>query len=102
MFMAITFETGCFHLKTEHTSYVFELADGKYPVHLYWGPSVRAVHDMMINRLTRFTEENFTLHEQSLDSLPLECPAFGGSDLRPGMLHLIHSNGTHALDLVYE
>ncbi|MBQ9008941.1 MAG: alpha-galactosidase [Clostridia bacterium] len=100
--MPITFESGCFHLKTAHTSYVFELAGGKYPVHLYWGPSVRAVHDTMIRRLTRFTEETFSLHEQSLDSLPLECPVFGGSDLRPGMIHLIHSDGTHALDLVYE
>ena len=100
--MSITFESGCFHLKTDHTSYIFELADGKYPVHMYWGSSVRAVHDTMVQRLTRFTEDTFSLNEQSLDSLPLECPVFGGSDLRPGMLHLIHSNGTHALDLVYE
>ncbi|MBQ8094020.1 MAG: alpha-galactosidase [Clostridia bacterium] len=100
--MSICFENNRFHLKTRRYSYIFELTAGRYPVHLYWGRKVRDINDHPLSRLTRYDDKSFTLNEQTLDHLPLECPVFGGSDLRPGMLHLLHADGTHALDLVYK
>ena len=101
--MAITYDSAlrCFHLCNERISYIIRLAAGKYPLHLYWGSRVRAVHDDLLSRMTAYTDDTFTLHEVPLDRLPQECPTFGVADLREGMLHVIHQDGTHALDLQY-
>jgi len=101
--MSILFDPGrnCFHLSNSRISYIFSLAGGKYPVHVYWGRRVRQVRDEVITRRTKWTEATFSLNETSMDFLPMECPTFGG-DLREGMIHVIHENGMHALLLEYE
>jgi len=101
--MSILFDqnTKCFHLSNDRVSYIFRLAGDKYPMHVYWGRRVRALNDELISRRTIWTEETFSLHETSLDFLPMECPTFAG-DLREGMVHVIHENGTSALLLEYE
>ena len=101
--MSILFDqsTGCFHLFNSRISYIFRLAGGKYPMHIHWGRRVRKVNDEMITRRTIWTEETFSLNETALDFLPMECPTFSG-DLREGMVHVIHENGTSALLLEYE
>ncbi|MBQ7486796.1 MAG: hypothetical protein IJT77_04845, partial [Clostridia bacterium] len=100
--MAIFFDQNQFHLKMKHTSYLFELAAGLYPVHLYFGTNVRTIKDHPLTRLTPYSDDRFSLNDHPLDSLPLECPTFGVYDLRPGMLHILHEDGTHALNLEYE
>lgn len=92
-------KTNVFHLFNDRVSYIIRLAAGKYPLHVYWGKRVRAIRDDVLSRLTSYTDETFSLHELPLDVLPQECPTFGTGDLRPGMLHIRHANGTHALDL---
>ena len=102
--MSICFDASAqrFYLETLNTSYIFELAASKYPVHLYWGKTIHRFSDSVLSRLTPYTNETFSLNEHPLDLLPLECSAFGCNDLRPGMIHLIHADGTHALDLIYD
>lgn len=92
-------KTNVFHLFNDRVSYIIRLAAGKYPLHVYWGKRVRAIRDDVLSRLTSYTDETFSLHELPLDVLPQECPTFGTGDLRPGMLHIRHADGTHALDL---
>ena len=45
--MSIIFDqnTGYFHLSNSRVSYIFRLAGGKYPAHVYWGRRVRKVRD---------------------------------------------------------
>lgn len=101
--MPITFDesTRCFHLQNDRISYIIRLAAGRYPLHLYWGRRLRAVSDDLLSRLCAYTDEDFSLHETPLDLLPQECPTFGCGDMREGMLHVLHADGTHALDLQY-
>ncbi len=91
----------CFHLYNARVSYILRLAAGSVPLHLYWGPRVRAIGDDLLTRLSRYTDETFSLHETPLDRLPQECPTFGMGDLREGMLHIVQADGAHALDLRY-
>ena len=94
----------CFHLSNDRISYIFRLAGGKYPLHVYWGQRVRRVSDDLLTRLSPFSlyrDENFSLHETPLDLLPQECPTYGAGDMREGMIDVRHANGTCALDLQY-
>ena len=106
--MAIIYDESrkCFHLSNDRISYIFRMAADKYPLHLYWGRRVRSIGDTIIGRRMQDgypqSDETFSLHETPLDHLPQECPAFGMGDLREGMVHVRHEDGTHALDLVYE
>ena len=102
--MSITFDPGtqCFHLCNDRVSYLIRLAAGRYPLHLYWGRRVRTIGDTLLARRVGCTDDTFSLNETSLDQLPQECPTFAGSDLREGMVHVFHENGTHALILEYE
>ena len=95
--MPITFDRHCFHLCNDRVSYIIRLAAGKYPLHLYWGRRLRAVRDDLLSRRVSCTDDAFSLNETALDHLPQECPTFAGSDLREGMVHVFHENGTHAL-----
>ena len=92
-------KTNVFHLFNDRVSYIIRLAAGKYPLHVYWGKRVGVIRDDVLSRLTNYTDDTFSLHELPLDVLPQECPTFGTGDLRPGMLHVRHADGTHALDL---
>ena len=106
--MAIMYDqsTKCFHLSNERISYVIRMAADKYPLHMYWGRRVRRISDTMVSRRMQDgypqSDEAFSLHETPHDHLPQECPTFGVSDMREGMIHIIHEDGTHALDLQYE
>ena len=106
--MPITYDsqTQCFNLSNDRISYVIRMAAGLYPLHLYWGKRVRRIHDKMVSRRMQDgypqSDEKFSLHETPLDHLPQECPTYGVGDLREGMIHILHEDGTHALDLRYE
>ena len=102
--MAITYDAQlrCFHLCNDRISYIFRLAGGRYPLHVYWGRRVRRVSDDLLARFTpMYTDERFSLHGTPLDVLPQECPVCGAGDLREGMLDVRLADGTCALDLQY-
>ena len=96
--MAIVYDSAlkCFHLSNDRISYIFRLAGGKYPLHVYWGKRVRRVSDDILTRLSpyNYTDETFCLHETPLDVLPQECPTYGAGDMREGMIDVRHANGT--------
>ncbi len=102
--MSILFDASCqcFHLSSQGMSYIIQMAAGRYPLHLYWGASVRHISDDLVTRLSIYTHDNFSLHETPLDRMPQEAPVFGCGDLREGMLHVRHASGTAALDLVFQ
>ncbi len=106
--MSITYDhkTRCFNLSNDRISYIIRMAADLYPLHMYWGRRVRRISDAMVSRRMQEgypqSDEAFSLHETPLDHLPQECPTFGMGDLREGMIHVIHQDGTHALDLRYE
>ncbi len=106
--MSITYDpqTRCFNLSNDRISYIIRMAADLYPLHMYWGRRVRRISDAMVSRRMQEgypqSDEKFSLHETPLDHLPQECPTFGMGDLREGMIHVIHQDGTHALDLRYE
>lgn len=91
----------CFHLDGTGMSYVIRLAAGRWPLHLHFGAPLRKITDDTLARLSPYTDETFTLHELPLDRLPQECPVFGTADLREGLLHVRHADGTSALDPVF-
>ena len=93
----------CFHLSNDRISYIFRLAGGKYPLHVYWGQRVRRVSDDLLARLSPFnyTDDTFSLHETPLDVLPQECPVYGAGDMREGMIDVRHADGSCVLDLQY-
>ena len=105
--MSIIFDqqTKCFNLSNDRVSYVIRMAADLYPLHLYWGKRVRRISDKMVSRRMQDgypqSDEKFSLHETPLDHLPQECPTYGVGDLREGMIHILHQDGTHALDLRY-
>ena len=99
--MPITFDGKSFHLKNAGMSYIIRLAAGKYPLHQYWGLPVRKVSDDLMNRMTGYTDENFSLNQAPLDALPQECPVLGSGDMREGILQVDNADGTHMLDLRY-
>ena len=99
--MSITFDAAarCWNLTGSGVSYVIHLAAGRYPLHAHWGAPVRAVSDDLLSRLSPYNDDSFSMNELPLDRLPQECPTFGFGDLRRGMLHVRHADGTTALDL---
>ena len=105
--MAIIYDRNrkCFHLSNDRISYIIRMAADKYPLHMYWGRRVRSISDTMVSRRMQDgypqSDDTFSLHETPLDHLPQECPTFGMGDLREGMIHVLHADGTHALDLCY-
>ena len=95
-------ENQVFHLQNDRISYIIRLVAGKYPIHQYWGKKVRAIHADVMERCCNQQEEDFTLHELPLDTLPQECPVFGCGDMRQGMLEVRQADGSSALDLCYD
>ena len=93
---------GIFHLTNGSVSYMISLGAGLYPLHLYWGTSLRNAEDDLIARLAGRNAAEFSLHETPLDRLPQECPVSGTGDFREGMLYIRREDGTTALDLRFE
>ncbi len=104
----ITFdkETGIFHLKNDHYSYVLQIAKGKYLLHRYWGKPLRAFRDTRpFQPLDRaFSPQPEASREErtfSLDVLPQEYPAAGHVDYRLPAYSVRLPDGTTSTELRY-
>lgn len=93
--MAIYFEKEhkLLHLKNTEYSYIMQVLDTGYLVHLYWGKPLtsfasyhKAEHDTMAN----------------LDVLPQEYGIFGTGDYRSPSLEILQENGSSTCELKYE
>ncbi|MCK0470468.1 alpha-galactosidase [Halalkalibacter sp. APA_J-10(15)] len=104
--MGITFveQTRTFHLQANDMSYVFQLLDGGYVAHLYWGKKVNRYHH---SNAIRYADRGFSGNPIasdrtfSLDTLPQEYPSFGHTDYRLPAVHIQLENGSTVMDLRY-
>ncbi|OPH61268.1 alpha-galactosidase [Paenibacillus ferrarius] len=106
--MGIVFDAASqtFHLQGKSSSYIMQLMKSKYLAHVHWGRRVRGSHLgglLAIRRRCSFspsTDPNdLTL---SLDTLPQEFPAYGGSDFRVPAYQVQMDDGTTVSELLYE
>ncbi|MEC0228654.1 alpha-galactosidase [Paenibacillus alba] len=106
--MGIVFDAASqtFHLQGKSSSYIMQLMKSKYLAHVHWGRGVRGSHLgglLAIRRRCSFspsTDPNdLTL---SLDTLPQEFPAYGGSDFRVPAYQVQLDDGTTVSELLYE
>ncbi|MGG1514491.1 alpha-galactosidase [Paenibacillus oryzisoli] len=105
--MAITFDpaTQTFHLQGKASSYIMQLVPPGYLAHVHWGPKVRGTN--IGSLLTRRRRCSFSPSTDpndlslSLDTLPQEYPAFGGSDFRMPAYQVQTGNGSTVSELLY-
>ncbi|MWC30586.1 alpha-galactosidase [Paenibacillus sp. MMS18-CY102] len=95
-----------FHLQSSSTSYAFELIEGRYPSHLYWGRRIRG--NQLHTLASRQERASFSpnplpeRHEISFDTMPHEYPSYGNSDYRTPAFEVQYANGSTVTDLRYE
>ena len=93
-----------FHLKSRDFSYIFQVIDGGYVVHRYFGKKVQTFSpDNKITYLDRAFSPNPTSQDRtfSLDTLALEYSSNGLGDFRTSAIEVRNDKGT-ALDLRYQ
>lgn len=83
-----------FHLSTETTSYVIQINEKGYPLHLYWGNRLEETFDP--KHLADFS------YDMGLDRLPQEYPQYGTGDNRHPAYQAQLEDGTRATELVYQ
>ncbi|MDD9269476.1 alpha-galactosidase [Paenibacillus sp. GCM10023248] len=95
-----------FHLQGKSSSYIMQLVKSKYLAHVHWGSRVRGSRlgaHLAMRRRCSFSPstdpDDLTL---SLDTLPQEFPAYGGSDFRVPAYQVQLEDGSTVSELVYE
>lgn len=94
-----------FHLQAKNTSYMMQIVKEGYLAHVYWGKKVR--NSRFPNSL-RYRDRGFSANPNkddrtfSLDTLPLEYPAYGNTDFRKPAIHVGSEDGARITDLRYK
>ncbi|MBC2580453.1 alpha-galactosidase [Clostridium sp. DJ247] len=94
-----------FHLNAKDTSYIMQIMDGGYLVHLYWGKRIGSYN---ASNEVRFLDRAFSPNPNpsdrtfSLDTLPQEYPAYGNTDFRSPAYEIQLENGSTITDLRYK
>ncbi len=97
-------ENKIFHLKTKGMSYVMQIYKEGYLAHLYWGNEISKYnHSKTIRCADRAFSPNPNAEDRtfSLDTTPLEYPAFGNTDFRTPAFQVEMPDGTHITDFRY-
>lgn len=102
--MSIQFdaESRTFHLTAAETSYILRIIDGGYLAHLYWGKRLRRYDG---SNALQYLDRGFSPNPNpddrtfSLDTLPQEYPAYGGTDFRNPAYQIQGMDGTTVSDL---
>lgn len=98
--------TRTFHLKPGNSSYILQVHDENYLVHLYWGRKLKSFN---VNELS-YTKRRGSFSPNpdpdneslSLDTLPQEYPGYGTSDFRVPAYEVQLENGSTITDLRYD
>lgn len=96
--------TKTFILQTKNTSYVMRVVKS-YLCHIYWGKKIR---NLNFKNMPRFIGRALTANPDpkdyifSLDSAPLEYPAYGNSDFRTPAFHAQYEDGSSVTNLQYK
>ncbi len=105
--MSITFDqkTCTFKLDTAHSSYMFQVLDGGYLCHLYWGGRIDAASLPFLSReyAGPYVRDAREMEERPypLNTLPQEFPCEGVTDFRVSAARVTAENGTSATDFRY-
>ncbi len=93
-----------FHLQSNHTSYAFQLVKG-FPAHVYWGRAIRGnqlARIIQYRERASFSPNPFPSERMiSLDTIPLEYPAYGSGDFRHPAYQIQLPNGTTITEALY-
>lgn len=93
-----------FHLQNKNMSYIMQVMEGGYLVHLYWGRKIKEYHK---SNPIIFVDRGFSPNPDSnnrtfsLDTIPNEYPAYGNGDFRNPAYQLQLENGSTVTDLRY-
>lgn len=95
---------GIFHLQTLHSSYVIQIYQGMYPMHVYWGGRVRSgglgwYLETPYRRRERIESGAAGTAQFTREYWPFEYPSYGTSDFRPPAFQVREAEGFGAADL---
>jgi alpha-galactosidase len=105
--MAINYysDSKTFHLQGNSTSYVMQVIGDNYLTNMYWG---KRVNNYRKSNPISFYDRGFSPNPTptdrtfSLDTLPMEYPAYGNGDYRTPAYQLQLENGSTITDLRYK
>ena len=105
MSITIDRESYTFKLDTAHTTYMFQVLDGGYLCHLYWGGRIDAASLPFLSReyagsYVRYAAE-MGERPYPLTTLPQEFPCEGLTDFRVSAARVTAEDGTSATDFRY-
>ena len=92
------------HIRNKKISYVIEIVDGKYPMHRYFGKSIRKYRGTGVPRYFKrgyATEHDLSIPHASFDDLPFEYPLRGHGDYRIPAFEIKQENGMSYADLTF-
>ncbi|PRO67321.1 alpha-galactosidase [Alkalicoccus urumqiensis] len=98
-------KTGVFHLQGPGMSYVMKVQEGGYLTHLYWG---RRLSRYRGSADVRYEDRGFSGNPNkedrtfSLDTTPLEYPAYGNTDYRDPAFEIEWADGSRVSDFRYK
>ncbi len=94
-----------FFLHAGETTYAFRVLESGHLAHHYWGAALASqdLDGMLVPRGRAFSPNPVPGNADfSLDTTPLECPAYGNSDFRSPAIEIFHpATGSRILDLRY-
>lgn len=99
-----------FHLQTKHSSYVFCIAHGRFPVHLYYGKRLENICGLdsflakLGNRPSVYAGRASLLEDGidfRLELVPQEYPFYGNTDLKTPAFSAKYQNGSRITDAIY-
>ncbi|KIL38877.1 alpha-galactosidase [Gordoniibacillus kamchatkensis] len=94
MGIIINEDSQCFHLQAKDTSYIIQIHDAGYPLHVYWG---RKLHSSC-------TADDLIPHlklQNNLDKLPQEYPQYGTGDFRNPAYQVELEDGSRITEFIY-
>lgn len=94
-----------FHLCSGDVSYVIGIEREQWPVHLYWGKTIKDWHNGAPLSFDEFTFSPGPFGDDlrfSTDTLPLEYPSADAGDFRESLLGVEWEDGTRVCDLRYK
>ncbi len=101
----ITAKENLFKLDTRHTSYIFRIAPGGQPEHIYYGgklPEGEYAGAELKNNITLGATVCYENTAACLDSMLLEYSGIGRGDYRHSPLELTMPDGSYVTDFVYD
>lgn len=100
--MGITHDekTNIFHLQTNNSSYILQVYDTGYIVHLYWGKKLHTISDNS-TLITNPSDYNPVDDDLPIDIIPQEYPSYGSGDFRHPAYQIQLENGSTLCDARY-